>query len=250
MLDLGYFRYQLFDCIDRNGGYFLSRLPIRADPKIVATHRRWRGRAIPLEGIHLSEVEERLRREVLDAEVEVAFQRRVYRGRRHTARRCLRLVGVRLPESSECRFYLTNIPPETLTPEQVAQTYAARWTVELAFAELKSHYRLDELPSRRGHVVETLLLTAVLTMLVSRRLLEALRAQLAPRHRRVPEARWAAVFASAASSLLTLLLSPRRLAEEMAKPLERMLLHEAANPNRTRDLLLDRVQKGTLWKTS
>ena len=247
LFDLGYFRYQLFDCIARNGGYFLSRLATRADPRIVAPHRRWRGRAMALEGLRLSEVADRLRREVLDAEVEVEFQRRVYGGVRRTARRRLRLVGVRLPEASEYRFYLTNIPPETLTPEQVAQTYAARWTVELAFAELKSHYRLDELPSRKAHVVESLLLTAVLTMLISRRLLEVLRVHLTRRQRRVPEGRWAALFASVAPAILTLLLSPRRLAEALARPLERMLLHEAADPNRSRDLLLDRVQSGTVW---
>jgi IS4 transposase len=247
MFDLGYFRYQLFDCIDRNGGHFLSRLATNADPRIVATHRRWRGRAVPLEGMKLRATAERVRRQVLDAEVEVEFQRRVYRGVRHTARRRLRLVGVRLPQSREYRFYLTNIPPDTLTAEQVAQTYAARWTVELAFAELKSHYRLDELPSRKAHVVETLLLTAVLTLMVSRRLLEAVRARLTRAQRRAPEGRWAALFASAAPTILTLLLSSRRVAQLLARPLERMLLHEAADPNRSRGLLLDRVQNGTVW---
>ena len=35
VFDLGFFRYQLFDCINRNGGYFLSRLPGSAKPRIV-----------------------------------------------------------------------------------------------------------------------------------------------------------------------------------------------------------------------
>jgi len=46
LFDLGYFRYQLFDVIDRNGGYSITRLAANADPCIVATHRQWRGRAI------------------------------------------------------------------------------------------------------------------------------------------------------------------------------------------------------------
>jgi len=50
LFDLGYFRYQLFDCIDRNGGYFITRLATNADPRIVATHRQWRGRSIELVG--------------------------------------------------------------------------------------------------------------------------------------------------------------------------------------------------------
>ncbi len=37
LFDLGYFRYQLFDAIDRNGGYFITRLAANADPCIVAS---------------------------------------------------------------------------------------------------------------------------------------------------------------------------------------------------------------------
>ena len=161
LFDLGYFRYQLFDCIDRNGGYFITRLAANANPRIVAIHRQWRGRAIDLEGKRLKEVASRLQRDVLDVEVEVAFQRRVYAGTRRSVRRRVRLVAVRLPESTEYRFYLTNIDPDSLDAQCVAQTYAARWQIELIFKELKSHYRLDELPTSKAHIVETLLLGAV-----------------------------------------------------------------------------------------
>ena len=149
LFDLGYFRYQLFDCIDRNGGYFITRLAANANPRIVAIHRQWRGRAIDLEGKRLKEVASRLQRAVLDVEVEVAFQRRVYAGTRRTVRRRVRLVAVRLPQSTEYRFYLTNIDPDSLDAQCVAQTSAARWQIELIFKELKSHYRLDELPRAR-----------------------------------------------------------------------------------------------------
>ena len=124
LFDLGYFRYQLFDCIDRNGGYYITRLAANANPRIVAVHRQWRGRAIELEGKRLKEVANRLQRDVLDIEVEVAFQRRVYAGIRRTIRRRVRLVAVRLPESSEYRFYLTNIDPDSLDAQAIAQTYA------------------------------------------------------------------------------------------------------------------------------
>ena len=175
LFDLGYFRYQLFDCIDRNGGYFITHLAANANPCIVATHRQWRGRAIKLKGKRLKEVASRLQRDVLDVEVEVSFQRRVYAGTPRTVRRRLRLVAVRLPESTEYRFYLTNIGADSLDAHAVAQTYPARRQIELIFNELKSHYRLDELPTRKAHIVETLLLGAVITLLVSRRLLQAVR---------------------------------------------------------------------------
>ena len=163
LFDLGYFRYQLFDCIDRNGGYFISRLSANANPRIVAVHRRWRGDAIDLEGKRLKEVTGRLQQDVLDVEVEVTFQRRVYAGTRRTVRRRLRLVAVRLPESTEYRFYLTNIDPDSLDAQAVAQTYAARWQIELSLqgaevslsprrlAHEQGAYRRDSSAWRRHH---------------------------------------------------------------------------------------------------
>ena len=42
--------------VDRNGGYFITRLAANADPCIVGTDRQWRGRAIELDGKPLREV--------------------------------------------------------------------------------------------------------------------------------------------------------------------------------------------------
>ena len=139
-----------------------TRLSANANPCIVATHRQWRGRAIELGGKRLEEVAARLQRDVLEVEVEVAFQRRVYAGTRRTVRRRPRVVAVTLPESTGYRFYLTNIGPDSRDAHAVAQTCAARWQIELILEELKSHYRLDELPTRKAHIVETLLLGAVI----------------------------------------------------------------------------------------
>ena len=189
LFDLCYFRYQLFDCIDRSGGYFITRVGANADPRIVATYRQWRGRAIELPGKRLKEVASRLKRDVLDVEVQVAFRRRVYAGTRRTAQRRMRLVAVRLPNSTEYRFYLTNIEPCALDAHALAQTYAARWQIELIFKELKSHYRLHELPTRKAHIVEILLLGAVITLLLSRRLLRAVQERLRHSGYQMPEQR-------------------------------------------------------------
>ncbi len=247
MFDLGYFRYQLFDCIDRNGGYFLTRVHANANPRIVQVHRVWRGRSMYLVGEKLRAIEGRLQRAVLDAEVEVEFKRRGYCGVRRTARRRMRLVGVRHPDSGDYRLYLTNIPPEQLDAESLAQAYACRWQVELLFRELKSHYRLHQMPSRKAHVVETLLLTAVITLLISRKLLAAVRHRLRRRPHQVPEERWAAVFASIARDLLDIVLMPKRVAVFLARRVSKLLLHEAADPNLSRVLLVERVESGCAW---
>ena len=247
LFDLGYFRYQLFDCIDRNGGYFITRVRANADPRIVATHRKWRGRAIELAGKRLKEVASRLKREILDVEVEVTFRRRVYAGTRRTARRRLRLVALRLPDSTEYRFYLTNIEPGSLDAHALAQSYAARWQIELIFKELKSHYRLQELPTRKAHIVEILLLGAVITLLLSRRLLRAVQERLRHTSYKMPEQRWAAIFAAAAPTILDIVVLPPRVSNVIARRLESMLLNEAPDPNRSRKLLLKRVESGAAW---
>ena len=73
---------------------------------------------------------------------------------------------------------MTNISPEAPGAEDLAQLYACRWRIELVFKELNSHYRLDELPTRNAPMVEALILSSILTLLVSRRLLDAVRRRL------------------------------------------------------------------------
>ena len=245
LFDLGYYRFQLFDCIHRCQGYFITRLKDRANPTLTAVHRRWRGASIPLVGRRLTEVLGRLKREVLDVEVELTFKRRAYGGKRSTARRHFRLVGVRNPGGEGYHLYLTNVPPEKLSAEDIAATYAARWTIELVFRELKRHYRLDQMPSAKRHVVEALLYAALLTLVVSRELLAALRRRLKQLAHRLPEERWAALFAQFAQQMLWLLLSPRSLSGPLAKGLARVLAREAVDPNRSRQRLLERVESGT-----
>lgn len=72
-------------------------------------------------GARLTDVVERLQRDTLDVEAEVAFRRRVYAGRQSGARRSLRLVGVKNAETGRYHLYVTNVPAERLTAEQVAR---------------------------------------------------------------------------------------------------------------------------------
>jgi putative transposase len=240
LFDLGYFRYQLMSCINRNGGFFIVRLKNNANPLIVEVNQTWRGRSIELVGQHIQDVRERLQRQTLDVQVQVSFKHRVYAGVRHKGSAVFRLVGVRDAHTGDYHLYLTNIPPERLDAQDIAQTYAARWLIELFFRELKSHYRAEDMPSGKREVVEALLYAVLLTVIVSRTLLEAVRRKLGDKARRVPVERWAAVFAAVARDLLMLLVGP--LTE---RALERLVLQEAIDPNASRLLLLERVESGT-----
>lgn len=244
IFDLGYFRYQLFDCIRRNGGFFVTRLKKNANPEIVATNRLWRGRAVDLVGKRLLDVVGRLNRQVLDVEVEVRFSRRKYGGTRRRATRQLRVVGLMDEATREYHLYITNLPADRLPAEDVGIVYSLRWQIELLFKELKTHFRLEDMPSGKAPVVEALLYSALLTMVVSRRILAVVRKHLRASDDRLPTQRWAAVFTSVAHDLLRIFTRRLGRIRTLLRDVTRLLLHEAVDPNRRRNGLLRAVETG------
>jgi IS4 transposase len=245
LFDLAYFRYQLFARIERNGGYFITRLKKSANPRIVKLHQRCRGRAVPLIGDRIWDVVERLQRQTIDAQVEVTYRRRRYAGKRRRVDMQLRLVGVHNPNTGAYHLYLTNIPPARLSPEDIAQAYAARWLVELFFRELKSRYHAEDIPSQKPAIVATLLYAVLITVAVSHALLAAVRAKLGDSGDRVPEERWATLFAMVARDLLEIVVRRTRKARALERSVALILCHEAIDPNRGRRRLQHRVEHGT-----
>jgi IS4 transposase len=244
LFDLAYFRFQLFSRIQHHGGYFVVRLKKSANPLIVAANRRWRGQSVPIVGERVNTVLGRLMRKALDVVVEVAFKQRAYAGIRHKARAQFRLVAVRDPLTHEYHAYLTNIPPSRLTPEEIAQIYAARWIIELFFRELKVRYRIDDVPSRKRVVVEALIYAALITFAVSRLLLATLRKKLGELAARVPDERWAVLMAEVAEDILRIVARRTADTQALARRVERFLFHEAVDPNANRALLRRRVELG------
>lgn len=243
LFDLGYYRYQLFDCIRRNGGYFISRLKQNANPKIVAVHGSGERTLV---GRRLQEVLLHLRRDVLDATVEVRFYRRTYAGKKSRTTTRFRLVAIRNQETRTYHLYITNVPIERLDAETVAATYRARWVVELLFAEMKGSYGLDQIPSRKKAAVETFIWTAVITLLASRRLLDAVRRKKRNEAHRMSPTRWARVFRAYVSDILKILLEPPRHVFRLSRRIGRALLEEAVDPHLHRPGLLDQAQNARL----
>jgi IS4 transposase len=244
LFDLGYYRFQLFSCIDRQGGYFVTRLKDKANPLITAVYRQCRGCKVEVVGQRLQDVLASLRGKVIDMEVELRFSRREYNGVCSPARTRFRLVGVRNPETGDYHLYVTNIPVDKLNAEDVARVYTARWLVEMAFKQLKSHYRLDQMPSSKRHIVEALLYAALITMMASRVLLDYVRSRLrAELADRLPDDRWAAIFAVAAQEILALLVRRAVQAKVLSPFVRAMLFKEAVDPNRRRLRLLARVEQ-------
>lgn len=238
LFDLGYFRYTLFDAISRHGGFFLTRLKENANPQILREHRRVRGQAIATEGQPLQEIKLRLQRAVFDAEAEIQFRRRRYQGRQSRATMVVRIIALWDEGHQTYHWYLTNLPPEELPAENVSKLYAARWSIELLFRELKTSYCLEAMPSRKPAIVETLLYTAVITLLASRALLRAVCRWAGIQASSIPLERWGRLFVSAAPELLTIILDPATMARWRERQLLPFLAREAHDTNRNRVALL------------
>lgn len=231
LFDLGYYRFHLFDRIDAHGGFFLSRMKTNANPLIVATNRRWRGRAVDVVGQRLQDILPKLQREVLDVMVEVSFKKRRYRGKASSRTRTFRLVAVRNDDTGDYHVYLTNLPADRLPAEDVTRTYALRWQVELLFKAMKSHGHLHQLPSRKKAVVSCLIWASILGSLVSQALYREVRAVVA-RSRHMPPLRWAALFGRVAERMLHVVVGLS--SPTLTQRLWQRLLREAPDPNRNR----------------
>jgi len=239
LFDLGYYSFHLFDRIDANDGFFLSRAKSNANPVIVSENQRWRGRAVSVVGQRLQDVLPRLQRQYLDVNVEVEFDRRVYRGVKSKKKRTFRLVAVRNDETRSYHCYFTNIPPEELPASDISETYALRWQVEILFKAMKSHGHLDQLPSRKKAIVECLVWASILATLASQ-VLQRLVRQAVDRDRHIPLLRWAALFERFAWDVLVAAVTN---SEVLGEDWFSIMIQEAPDPNRNRkDAALARMR--------
>jgi len=104
-------------------------------------------------------------------EVEVEFDRREYAGTQSHDTKRFRVVGVRNEDADDYHLYITNLSRDEFLPDDAATIYRCRWEVELLFRELKTQYGLDEFDTTKKHIVEILLYAALLSLVVSRDLL-------------------------------------------------------------------------------
>jgi putative transposase len=153
--------------------------------------------------------------------------------------RTFRVVCVFNSEPGKYHTYLANIPVEILSAEDIALLYAARWEIELIFKELKSHYRMDQIPSANPAIVKCLIWIAILTLMCSRRILRLIRNANPENANRYTPLRWAKVFTEQADRLLTGGLEFMGLKLDMLT-LYNIYLGQGCDPNVKRERLMDR----------
>jgi putative transposase len=204
LIDLGFYKYQLFSRIEENGGFFVSRLKSNANPLIVGTNQVRDRHGIDLERKHLKDLKLEKCDDIFDVNVEVSFDRRSYRGRSKKDNRKFRLVAVYNAETEKHHFYITNISPDILNASEIAAVYAGRWEIELIFKELKSRYALDMIKTKSPYAIEALIWISILTLLISRKVYSVIR-KLNPDAKmvRFTQLRWSTIFVENSSRLLS-----------------------------------------------
>ena len=238
LIDLGFFKYAIFDKIDKFHGCFVSRLKSNANPTIVTLNQKCRGNAISVEGKKLKDVLPHLKRGVLDVMVEVKFKRRKYRGKRTTVTKLFRVVAVLNKETGDYHAYMTNIPVDRLSAEDIASLYGARWEIEMVFKELKSYYRMDQIDSANPDIIKSLIWVSILTLMCSRRVLQLIRNANPEKANRYTHLRWARIFGENAHRLL------KEVLESIGVHLDMLLLYNiysnhGCDPNIKRERLME-----------
>jgi len=237
LIDLGFFKYGVFDRIDKYHGSFVSRLKSNANPTIITLNQKCRGNSISVEGKKLKDVLPHLKRGILDVMVEVKFKRRKYRGKQTTVTKLFRVVAVLNEETGDYHVYMTNIPVERMSAEDIASLYGARWEIEMVFKELKSYYRMDQINSKNTDIIKSLVWVSILTLMCSRRVLQLIRNVNPEKANRYTHLRWAKVFGENAHQLL------KEVLESMGMHLDMLVLYDVylnhgCDPNIKRERLM------------
>ena len=146
--DLGYFGFAWFDWLTARGYYWVSRL--RAKTSYTVLHVFYQ------------------RGEVFDGLVWLGAHRA------DRARQAVRLVTFR--QGGTLRRYITNVrAPHTFPLRALAEVYARRWDIEMAFALVKQHLKLRLLWSAKPVVIHQQLWAT----LIIAQVLQALRLEIA-----------------------------------------------------------------------
>jgi putative transposase len=230
LMDLAYRKGLLLKRIAGLGGYFLLRKK-QSDDLVVTTEPWGRKRLSAL-------VPEFIGKPIdVMAELPWHFDRGPRKHKRYVMP--VRVVGQWFAQEGQHRFYITNAPAELIVTEQVGPIYTARWEIELFFRELKLTHRIEQLPTRKQFVAESLIYGALLSLLLSRKLHQ----QLLPRTPLAPE-RWARIFANFALDIFNVTFGAARHLSLEPLRLARTLRREAPDPNVKRRNLLARARFG------
>lgn len=160
--DLGYYSHDYLAVTVDAGGHFLSRLKASSNPTVVEVYHGVRRRRSS-EGMKL--------KDVAFTQCHSTFDLKARFSTKENGPREFRVVGVYNEETGEYHRYVTDLPAEDFSPEEIAEMYRLRWEIELLFKLLKSFCHLDHVDTKdpnalRTHIYASLIAATVLHALL------------------------------------------------------------------------------------
>jgi len=176
LADLGYFKVKVFEQLNRQGVWWVSRLPARAGI--------WQNDHV----MHVLDWLNQQESMCIDQAVELTRQRlpcrllamrvpaQVAKERRKRARESAkaRKKSQLKPETlalCDWTILVTNLPPEALTPDEILSLQRLRWQIELLFKLWKTDLSIDAWRSQQPHQILTEVYAKLLLALVQHWLL-------------------------------------------------------------------------------
>jgi len=161
LADRGYFSKKYFRALEQSGGCFIVRGKTDINPlihKAIGPHGhevKW------FRNKRLKAVKSRLSRyQHLDMTVRFDSGGEVFE--------CRLVVHPHIRRDATPRFLLTNLAPETFSPEHISDGYRLRWQVELLFKEWKSHANLRAFDTANANIAEGLIWASLCAATVKR----------------------------------------------------------------------------------
>jgi hypothetical protein len=176
LADLGYFKVKVFEQLNRQGVWWVSRLPARAGI--------WQNDQV----MHVLDWLNQQESMCIDQAVELTRQRlpcrllamrvpaQVAKERRKRARESAkaRKKSQLKPETlalCDWTILVTNLPPEAFTPDEILSLQRLRWQIELLFKLWKTDLSIDAWRSQQPHQILTEVYAKLLLALVQHWLL-------------------------------------------------------------------------------
>ncbi|GGB78090.1 IS4 family transposase [Shewanella inventionis] len=156
LADAGYPDFEYFANVERHQGFYIFRGQKSLNPRIVEA-RNGKGRVLPkLAGMKLKDITRRTNRsEVLDL--------KALRGTQE-----FRVIRRWFAEEKRFCIWLTNLPAESYSADDIMAIYRCRWQVELLFKELKSHTNWQRFATAQKAIVDGLVWASLLALIIRR----------------------------------------------------------------------------------
>lgn len=159
LFDCGYVNLPKLELRTALGGYYLVRNKTNGNPLITAVHR-----GSPYGSRHW--VGKKFKNQTLLAGKDYDFQvqMKACDGQVYS----VRFVVLWNPKAKKHTGFLTNVPPEKVSCQDLGKLYRLRWQIELSFKELKSCSGLKRFQSANGFILKAFVWLSILAMQVRR----------------------------------------------------------------------------------